>query len=140
MGSLHRTGAYAFNVGRTVASGSLDGNIVVLLEVYPSVASREELTENKGKERNAFLQTFRAMATQKQLKVGSSALLFQALVGGRALGPVFVSGVLPPAVAAAAAAATAEASALVSVRVQTSSLIRLRALMGKSLRGTSAVV
>lgn len=45
MGSLHRqsrsgkTGAYAFNVGRTVASGSLDGNIVVLLEVYPSVTS-----------------------------------------------------------------------------------------------------
>lgn len=75
----------------------------------------------------------------KQLKVGSSALLFQTLVGSRAFGPVFVSGVLPPAVAAAAAAATAEASALVSVRVQTSALIRLRALMGKA-SGTSAVV
>lgn len=72
------------------------------------------------------------MATQKQLKVGSSALLFQALVGSRALGPVFVSGVLPPAVAAAAAAATAEASTLISVRVQTSALIRLLALMGKA--------
>lgn len=43
------------------------------------------------------------------------ALLLQALVGSRAFGPVFVSGLLPPAAAAAASATVA--SALVSVHV-----------------------
>lgn len=43
------------------------------------------------------------------------ALLLQALVGSRAFGPVFVSGLLPPAAAATASATVA--SALVSVHV-----------------------
>lgn len=117
-----------------VASTGISSYFSKFIPVLPPAKSSLKIKERKEMR---FHKRSGAMATQKQLKVGSSALLFQALVGGRALGPVFVSGVLPPAVAAAAAAATAEASALVSVRVQTSALISLRALMGKASGYTS---